>query len=157
MRLCTYLGVRFAWEACPDAVGHPVLSSRRRLTCGHWSVDDDTFWFGQRMSEQLPVIDVFIGRDGTGWRFYSAPFSWKTPFSLHLNDRGCIFPVGRPDLDDLDRFMWETDAPYERRPTSDGGVEILARGRSAVTLVIWLTELIEAGKSPAPNFTHRAA
>ena len=100
------------------------------------------------MVPQTPVIDVYIGRDGDAWRLYSAPSSWRTPFSLHMDERGDIFPVGRPDIADLDRFMWETDSVFQRRPTLDGGVEIVAKGRSAVTLVTWIQELIELGKRP---------
>jgi len=41
--------------------------------------------------------------------------------------------------------MWETDSPFERRVTADGGVEIIAKGRSAITLVVWLQELVDRG------------
>jgi hypothetical protein len=53
-----------------------------------------------------------------------------------------IFPVAKPDADDFDRFMRETDSPYEYRRTSDGGIEILAEGRSAVTLLVWLEDIV---------------
>jgi len=42
--------------------------------------------------------------------------------------------------------MWETDAPFARSPTTDGGIEIRAEGRSAVTLAVWLQDLIDRGK-----------
>jgi hypothetical protein len=45
-----------------------------------------------------------------------------------------------PDWNQLERFMWETDSPYEKRLTTSGGAEIRARGRSAVTLVSWLVD-----------------
>jgi hypothetical protein len=51
--------------------------------------------------------------------------------------------VAWPDVDDLDRFIWNLDSPFERRPTSDGSVEILAKGRSAVTLLVWLDGIVE--------------
>jgi hypothetical protein len=38
--------------------------------------------------------------------------------------------------------MLETDSPYEHRKTSDG-IEILAEGRSAVTLAVWLEEIVQ--------------
>jgi len=101
------------------------------------------------VTPQTPVIDVYIGRDGGAWRLYSAPRSWRTPFSLAMDKRGDIFPVGQPDIADLDRFMWDTDSVFERRPTADGGVEIVAKGRSAVTLVTWIQELVERGKRPS--------
>ena len=34
----------------------------------------------------------------------------------------------RPDLEDLERFMWAGDAPYAKRLTGDGGVELFAKG-----------------------------
>jgi hypothetical protein len=100
------------------------------------------------MRPQTPIIDVLIARDGDAWRMYSAPHSWRTPFSRHIDKRGDVFPVGRPDVDDLDRFTWDTDSPFERRPTADGGIAIVAKGRSAVTLAMWLQDLVEQGKSP---------
>jgi len=101
------------------------------------------------MTPQTPVIDVLIARDGDAWRLYSAPRSWRTPFSLHADERGDVYPVGRPDIADLDRFMWETDSPFERRLTPDGGVEMVARGRSAVMLAQWLQELVRQGRRPS--------
>jgi hypothetical protein len=59
-----------------------------------------------------------------------------------MDDRGEIFPVAQPNADDLDRFMFETDSPYEHRSTSDVGIEIQAKGRSAVTLLVWLEEIV---------------
>jgi hypothetical protein len=50
--------------------------------------------------------------------------------------------VGRPDLADLDRYMWQTDAPFERRRIADGGLEIVAKGHSAMMLALWLQDLI---------------
>jgi len=99
------------------------------------------------MVAKTPRIDVFIGRDGDAWRMYSAPNSWRTPFLLYMDDRGDVFPVGRPEVADLDQFMWDTDSPFERRSTADGGIEIRAEGRSAVTLTVWLRELIERGRA----------
>jgi hypothetical protein len=31
-----------------------------------------------------------------------------------VNERGDVFPVARPDVADLDYFMWYCDAPFER-------------------------------------------
>jgi hypothetical protein len=91
-----------------------------------------------------PVLDLFIGRDGDAWRLYVAATSWKPEvLRRRMDERGEIFPVGAPDLADLDRVMWNADAPFERRPTTDGGVEVLAQGRSAKVLLLgWLAGIV---------------
>jgi hypothetical protein len=38
----------------------------------------------------------------------------------HGDGRGDVYPVGRPDPVDLERFMFEVDAPHAARRTSDG-------------------------------------
>lgn len=53
-----------------------------------------------------------------------------------------IFPVAKPDPDDLERFMF-----IPIRPTSTGGRATAAsrfwrKGRSAVTLLVWLEEIV---------------
>jgi hypothetical protein len=91
---------------------------------------------------KAPVIDIFIGRDGDAWRLYVAPRSWWPGFLWNRGDERGVFPVARPDVEDLDRCMWDNDSPFERRPTTDGGVEILAKGRSAITLLVWLERIV---------------
>jgi hypothetical protein len=98
------------------------------------------------MRPKHPVLDVLITREGGAWRLHVAPFSWKPGLlRLHMNDRGQVFPVARPDPVDLERLMWEVDAPYEKQLT-DGGLQLLARGRSAVVLLVWLADLVAAGR-----------
>ena len=95
------------------------------------------------MTPKTAILDLFIGRDGDGWRLYVAPTSWKLELlERRMDERGEIFPVAAPDLSDLDRFMCNSDAPFERRPTTDGGMEILARGRSAEVLIGWLRGIV---------------
>jgi hypothetical protein len=95
------------------------------------------------MNPKAPVLDLFIGRDHDAWRMYVAETSWMPGLlRMRADKRREIFPVAKPDADDLERFMFETDSPYDQRRTSDGGIEILARGRSAVTLLVWLEEIV---------------
>ena len=96
------------------------------------------------MAPKTPVLDVSIGRDGDAWRLYVAPTSWKPELlRRRMDERGEIFPVAAPDLADLDRVMCNADAPFERRPTTDGGVEVLAQGRSAKVLLLgWLAGIV---------------
>ena len=97
------------------------------------------------MTAKTPVLDVLIARDRDAWRLYFAPGSWVPGF-LGPVDTSTIIqsisPVSRPDLDDLELFARETDSPCERRASADGGVEIRASGRSAITLAVWLEELV---------------
>lgn len=94
------------------------------------------------MSDQTPKVDVFIGRHGETWRLYVAPGSWCPPM---LRDRlgGQLeaWPVAEPDLEALDRHMWTCDAPYEQRAAT-AGVQLVARGRSAVVFITWLERLL---------------
>ena len=100
------------------------------------------------VTPKTPVLDLFIGRDGDAWRLYVAPSSWKPePLQRRMDERGEIFPVAAPDLADLDRLRCNADAPFERRPTTDGGVEVLAQGRSAKVLLLgWLAGIV--GRQP---------
>ncbi|MGO9837775.1 MAG: hypothetical protein ACLP1X_26605 [Polyangiaceae bacterium] len=100
------------------------------------------------MAPEIPILDVFIGRDGDGWRLYVAPTSWKPELlRRRMDERGDIFAVAAPDLADLDRVMCNAHAPFERRPTTDGGVEVLAQGRSAKVLLLgWLAGIV--GRPP---------
>jgi hypothetical protein len=95
------------------------------------------------MISKAPVLDLFIGRDGDAWRLYVAATSWKPMLLLdRMDERGSVFPVGKPDVADLARFMWNVDSPFEKRLTADGGVEILAKGRSAIALLVWLEGIV---------------
>jgi hypothetical protein len=96
------------------------------------------------MTPKTAVLDLFIGREGDAWRLYVAPTSWKPDVLRRgMDEHGEIFPVAAPDLSDLDRLMGNANAPFERRPTADGGVEVLAQGRSAKVLLLgWLTGIV---------------
>jgi hypothetical protein len=96
------------------------------------------------MTPKTPVLDLFIGRDGDAWRLYVAPTSWKPELlRRRMDERGEILPVAAPDLANLDRLMGNANAPFERRPTTDGGVEVLAQGRSAKVLLLgWLAGIV---------------
>jgi hypothetical protein len=52
---------------------------------------------------------------------------------------------GWADVADLDRHMWDLDVRFERTLTKNGEVTILAKGRSAIALAVWLADLVEAG------------
>jgi hypothetical protein len=103
------------------------------------------------MNPKAPVLDLFIGRDHDEWRLYVAETSWVPGLlRMRMDEHREIFPVDKPDPDDLERFMFVTDSPFECRRTSDGGIEILAEGRSAVTLLVWLEDIVPPAAVRAP-------
>lgn len=86
-------------------------------------------------------IELLFSRHGDAWRLYAD--GWVAPYvrrKLDANREG--FPVREPDLADLERFMWNLDAPYRHKKTSVGGVMIEARDRSAIVLWEWLDGLL---------------
>lgn len=89
------------------------------------------------------VIDILIVPDHSGARLYVARSSWCPPMLRdRLNgDLEAKLPT-LPDWDDLERVMWDTDSPHEKRLTKSGGAEIRARGRSAVTFASWLADTL---------------
>jgi hypothetical protein len=100
------------------------------------------------MCPQRPVLHIYIGRDGDAWRLHVAGTS-RTPNLLRnrMHERREIFPVARPDVDDLDRLMRDGDSPFLRRTIPKDGLEILAKGRSAVTLAVWLEGILQSPTS----------
>jgi hypothetical protein len=99
------------------------------------------------MSEAAPVLDIFTARHFDAWRLYVDRSSWCPPtLRSHLDDDLEAFPLAGVDLRDLERHMWDSDAPYEQATTPQGGVRLLAKGRSAVALLLWLTGLLETSK-----------
>ena len=64
-----------------------------------------------------------------------------------MNSRREVRCIRRPDLEDLERFMWRCDAPYEKRRTGGGGVQLFARGRGGFMLAFWISEYISPGST----------
>jgi hypothetical protein len=117
-----------------------------RLSTTH--AQDERCWRDATLdvvTPKSPILDLFIGRHGAAWRLYFAPTSWKPELlQRQMDQRGEIFPVGEPDVAELDRTMGNALAPFERRPTTDGGVEIRAHGRSAKVLLLgWLAGIVQ--------------
>jgi len=98
-----------------------------------------------RMRPQRPVLHIYIGRDGDAWRLYVAGNSW-TPNLLRnrMDERREIYPIAQPDVDNLDRLMRDGDSPFLRRTIPKDGLEVLAKGRSAVTLLVWLEGIMQS-------------
>ena len=74
-------------------------------------------WRGWRRSE---IVDEY------GYRDDGDPD--EREHEIGDEQRALRAAVAKPDVEDLDRFMWKLDSRYEKRVTPDGGVEILAKG-----------------------------
>lgn len=82
-------------------------------------------------------IELFFSRDGSAWRLYAR--GWVAPYVRDKLDRHReAFPVAQPDAADLERYMWNLDAPYAQQRATSGGLAIEAAGRSAVMLWEWI-------------------
>jgi hypothetical protein len=82
-------------------------------------------------------IDLLFSQDRGAWRLYVN--GWVAPYvRRRLDANREAFPVGEPDLADLERLMWKADAPYALKRTAVGGVLIEAKNRSAIMIWEWL-------------------
>lgn len=98
---------------------------------------------------EWPESDVLIVPERGARKICFAPQSWDPPLlRWHMNERREVFPVGQPDLEDLEDFMWSLDAPYVKHPRADGGVALYAKGRGGMMLAFWLKDLIVPGWKP---------
>ena len=67
------------------------------------------------MTPQSPMTDVLIVPDEQQLEDHLRPVLVGPPMlRFHTNARREVFPVARPDLEDLERFMWACDAPYQK-------------------------------------------
>jgi hypothetical protein len=82
-------------------------------------------------------LDVFCSRQDDAWRTYVWP-GWAPRYlRQHLDDEGEAFPA-HFDFDDLERHMREQHASLEKQETANGDVRLVARGRAAEALAVWL-------------------
>ncbi len=93
------------------------------------------------------AIQVLFSRDKSAWRMYAE--GWIAPYVRRwLDAHREAFPVREPDLGDLERYMWQVDAPFVQQATAVGGVLIEAKGRSAVVIWEWLDGYLEPATRP---------
>jgi len=83
-------------------------------------------------------LDVFCSREGDAWRAFVRP-GWQPRYlQQYLDEEGEAFPA-HFDFEDLERHMREHHAVAEKEVSTVGGVRLLARGRSAEALALWLS------------------
>ena len=88
------------------------------------------------MSALTPVIELLFVPEGDGARLYVAGWCPVTVRERLDAVRSVRIPAF-PDLADLEKFMWNADAPYRVRAMGPN-VEIEARGRAAVVVGEWV-------------------
>ena len=89
-------------------------------------------------------LDVFCARQHDAWRAYLRT-GWQPRFlRQHFDADGEAFPA-HFDFDDLDRHMLEHRASLRKEVSEAGGVRLVAFGRSAEALALWLASVFGTG------------
>lgn len=94
--------------------------------------------------EGANALNLFCARSGDAWRLHAAPQGLPLYLRGYFDAHHEAYPVDL-DLEDLDRFMVEHDAEYEKRESHVGGIEITARGAAAASLAEWLSNMFSSG------------
>ena len=98
--------------------------------------------------EAAAELSLFCSPIGDAWRVHVRPSSWLPRYlKPYFDTHGEVCPA-MLDLDDLARHMASNAAPYEKRVTRVGGVELLAHGPAAESLAVWLSTALASGVRP---------
>lgn len=94
---------------------------------------------GGMQLNSTPKVELLFTKDRESWRLYT--HGWLPPYvRAKVDQQGQASPVRQPDLEDLNKHMWDCDAPYVKRSINPEVVEIDAQGRSAIALWEWLDD-----------------
>jgi len=94
--------------------------------------------------EGANALNLFCVRSGEAWRLHAAPQGLPLYLRGYFDVHHEAYPVDL-DLDDLDRFMADRAAEYDKRESHLGGIEITARGAAAASLAEWLSNMFSSG------------
>lgn len=84
-------------------------------------------------------LNLFCSPAGEAYRVHTRA-TWLPGFLRRCFDENYeAYPVYL-DLEDLDEEMASSDVTYEKRVTRVGGIEITAKGVSAMVLATWLAQ-----------------
>jgi hypothetical protein len=98
------------------------------------------------VTEQSPRFECFISPEVGGARLYVV--GWMPPsLRQRLDAQGEAVLASMPDLGELDRFMWSCDAPYDKEPSTVGGVSLASKGRGAIVLAEWMNAALAGSGS----------
>ena len=89
-------------------------------------------------------LDVFCARHHDAWRTYLRT-GWQPRYlRQHFDAEGEAFPA-HFDFDDLERHMLKHGATLRKEVSESDGVRLVAFGRSAETLALWLASVFGTG------------
>jgi hypothetical protein len=89
-------------------------------------------------------VELLFSKDRNAWRLYIC--GWVAPIARQrLGENGEVFPVQKPNLDDLRDFMLQCDASYSVHAPGNEAIEVAAKGRSAEHLWQWLSKHLGEG------------
>jgi hypothetical protein len=94
--------------------------------------------------ERFDLLNVYCARLGKGWMVHLRP-THVPSYLLQCFDRNLETRAMELDFEDLERYMAEHDATFEKRVSSTQGVELTARGSSAPVLCTWLSTALASG------------
>lgn len=99
----------------------------------------------QQGADQAPktVLNVLCMREDGAWRVLLGD-CWCPQFLRECFDEDGEAPLAVVDFDDLNSYMQKRRAPYEKRPSKLGDMELKARGYSATQLAFWLASAFAA-------------
>lgn len=89
-------------------------------------------------------LNVFCLRHGDVWRVH-AERHLLPQYLRHCFDEFGESPAVYLDMSDLERHMTDHHAPFEKRISIHGSVELTARGDSAIALAEWLATAFASG------------
>jgi hypothetical protein len=91
-----------------------------------------------------PRLNAFCLKEREGWHLLLhagwLPDYLEDVLNVHRETRGAWL-----DFDDLERHMSAAQAPYDKRSTRLGGVELEAEGAGAEALAEWFVTAIASG------------
>ncbi len=91
------------------------------------------------------LLNLYCAKLGRGWMVHLRP-TGVPDYLLQCFDRDFETRATELDWEDLDQYMREHDAPYEKRVSNTGGVELIAHGPSAPLLGQWLSTALASGR-----------
>jgi len=89
-------------------------------------------------------LNLFCSIEGEAWRVHVRPTRLPRYLQHCFDQHGEAFPV-LLDFEDLTRHMEASEAPFEKRVSRTGGVELSARGDAASALAVWLSTAFASG------------